>query len=190
MLWGELTYIIMRNKYLLFIYKYVYVSKTSRQIYLYKSVCPIYVHDTGEYVGSAFLICDINYVCHFPKVEGKARETHRHLSFFSCDVWCAETQGLLHEHGCAGVQESASERIPLLVDSQRNKPGSTVHMLKSTSAFHVRFKGGLVECTFAGRTKRAWGNSPSGKLAALDTISQSWNVPVFLTLVVSHCRGW
>lgn len=72
--------------------------KTSRQIHLYKSVCPIYAHDTVEYVGSAFLIHDINYVCHFPKVEGKARATHYRLSLF--DV---ETQGVLHERDCAGV---------------------------------------------------------------------------------------
>lgn len=75
-------------------------------------MCPIYAHDTGEYVGSAFLIRDINYLCHFPKVEGRARAAHRYLSFFFFfDVRCAETQGLLHEHACAGVQKSASEKF-------------------------------------------------------------------------------
>lgn len=44
----------MRNIYILSIYTCVCACKTRRQIYLHKSVCPIYVYDTREYVGSAF----------------------------------------------------------------------------------------------------------------------------------------
>lgn len=85
------------------------MSALVKPVYTFiKGVCPIYAHGTGEYVGSAFLIRDINYLCHFPEVEGRARATHHYLSF---NVWCAEAQGLLHKHGCAGVQKSASERF-------------------------------------------------------------------------------
>lgn len=72
----------MGNLYILNIYKYVCVCKTRRQIYLHKSTCPIYVYDTWEYLGSAFLIHIKNYVCHFLKVEGKARPTCHQLCFF------------------------------------------------------------------------------------------------------------
>lgn len=182
MLWGELTYIITRTKYLLFIYKCV--RKTSRLIHLYKSVCPIYARDTVGYVGSAFLSRDINYVCHFPKVEGKARATIIICPFFLC--WCAETQGILHENGCAGIQRW----FLLLVGSQRHKPGSAGHLCILClvwSPQRCRRLGWLHICW---EDWKAWRDSPSGTLGTLDTISQSWNVPGFLTLVVSQCRGW
>lgn len=38
--------------------------------------------------------------------------------------------------------------------------------------------------------QKAWRDSPSRVLVTLDTISQSWNVPGFLTLLVAHCQGW
>lgn len=56
----ELTYIIILLSdekhilYILSLYNCACTCKTCRQFYLHKSVCPIYVYDTKEYVGSAF----------------------------------------------------------------------------------------------------------------------------------------
>lgn len=51
------------------------------------------MYDTREYVGSAFLILDSNYICHFLNVEGKARPPDNQLLFDAvCE--CGETQGV------------------------------------------------------------------------------------------------
>lgn len=64
---------------------YLNMSALVKPVYTFiKGVCPIYAHDTGEYVGSAFLICDINYLCHYPEVEGRARATHHYFFFLLC----------------------------------------------------------------------------------------------------------
>lgn len=88
------------------------MSALVKPVYTFiKGVCPIYAHDTGEYVGSAFLICDINYLCHDPKVEGRARATHHYFFFFVVMFDVQRPRAFLQEHGSAGVQQSASERF-------------------------------------------------------------------------------
>lgn len=122
------------------------MSALVKPVYTFiKGVCPIYAHDTGEYVGSAFLICDINYLCHYPKVEGRARATHHYFFFFFVMFDVQRPRAFLQEHGSAGVQKSASERFAEI------------------SVRFVSSGGGLVECTLAGRTKRPGGTHLVGR---------------------------
>lgn len=71
----------MRNIY---IPQYITMSVYVKHAGKYTFICPIYIYDTREYVGSAFLIHNTNYVCHFLKVEGKARPTCHQLCFLLC----------------------------------------------------------------------------------------------------------
>lgn len=123
----------------------------------------------GKYVGSAFLIRDINYLCHFPKVEEGARTAHHYLSFFFFFFfWCL-----------MGRDPGPFARAWLRWGSKGG-----FREIWELSVWFVSSGGGLGEC----EDQKAWRDSPNGTLVTRDTISQSWNVPSFLTLVVAHCQ--
>lgn len=72
----ELTYIIIDEKH-------VHVKHVGNYIFI-KSVCPIYVYDTWEYVGSAFwFIMKIMYVISL-KCEEKPAKLSPVVLFFKC----------------------------------------------------------------------------------------------------------